>query len=68
MKNRGFRPLTGIKVSERTKSRRLYRILSFRPLTGIKVSERKELYPYDEGIISFRPLTGIKVSEPHPWY
>ena len=36
----GFRPLTGIKVSERRIIRLLrHRKFSFRPLTGIKVSE-----------------------------
>ena len=61
----GFRPLTGIKVSELDNVENGSLLaFCFRPLTGIKVSEQQ----YDRTssfyiVSSFRPLTGIKVSE-----
>ena len=59
----GFRPLSGIKVSEQKyRGPRAKRQLRFRPLSGIKVSEQMKNLP-NINISGFRPLSGIKVSE-----
>ena len=60
----GFRPLTGIKVSELIEEYDEHLAFGFRPLTGIKVSEQPFLQVFNRNENCFRPLTGIKVSEP----
>ena len=62
----GFRPLTGIKVSELIEEYDEHLAFGFRPLTGIKVSEQPFLQVFNRNENCFRPLTGIKVSEPQP--
>ena len=52
----GFRPLTGIKVSEQLGKQLKKLGFSFRPLTGIKVSER--------GFFFFLPTRKLLVSVP----